>query len=299
MTQATSTRIRRASLSAFMAMIALAAAQQAEGQDRKTVDAMIQQMVASRKSRTQIQPLTKTYGPFSLRKAYDIQAALASDASKSLGPVVGYKVAYASQAAQEQFGMDEPASGPFFLTQRVPSGSQLPTSAFLESMLETEVAFTLGSRIDRPIKNVRELKRCVKWVHAAFDAGEYRFGADAKPKPADMIASGVGAHVFVLGPAADPRTVRLETLTLKLSRNGELLHESAATNVMGSPWNSLLWFANHAVKLGGTLRPGTVVLSGTASPAYRVKGKELEGSYVGDCGPLGRVTLKIVPSRGN
>jgi hypothetical protein len=36
-----------------------------------------------------------------------------------------------------------------------------------------------------------------------------------------------------------------------------------------------------------------VVLTGTAAPAYRVRGDDIRGSYVGDCGALGKVTLTI------
>ena len=38
-------------------------------------------------------------------------------------------------------------------------------------LMETEVAFTLGRRIDQPVDNVDALKPRVKWVHAAFDVG--------------------------------------------------------------------------------------------------------------------------------
>ncbi len=37
----------------------------------------------------------------------------------------------------------------------------------------------------------------------------------------------------------------------------------------------------------------TIVLCGTASPAYRVKGDEIKGVYEADCGALGKVTLTI------
>ena len=262
--------------------------------DRTNTDKMVEEMLAARHARRQIQYPTKTYGPFSIERAYRIQAELAEELSEELGPVVGYKVAYASKAAQEQFGVTEPAAGPLFSLQRVPSGSKLPASYFVEIALETEVAFTIGKRIDRPIKDVAEMKGYVRWAHAAFDAGDYPLvQGDAKPTAQDMIASGAGAHVFVLGPAVDPGEVDVDAVTLKLMRNGEIVAESAATNVMGSPWNSLLWCANHVVKLGGVLEPGTVISTGTASPAYKVKGDAIQGEYVGDCGPLGKVTMTL------
>ncbi|MHC4332101.1 MAG: fumarylacetoacetate hydrolase family protein [Planctomycetota bacterium] len=108
-----------------------------------------------------------------------------------------------------------------------------------------------------------------------------------------MIASGAGAHFHVLGPAVAPDKVNVDALTLRLARNGKTLAESPATNVMGSPWNSLLWLANKLAKSGGALGPGDVVVSGTAAPAYKVKGNKIKGNYEGDCGALGRVTLTI------
>jgi len=257
-------------------------------------DKMIKEMLTAFETQTQIPYPTKKYGSFSIKKAYGIQADLAQELSKKLGSIVGYKVAYASKAAQKQFGVTEPASGPFFRLQRVPNYSKLPASYFMEIVLETEIAFTIGNRIDHLIKDVAEIKDYVRWVHAAFDAGDYRLvKGQTKPTPQDMIASGVGAHVFVLGPALNPSKVDVDAVSLKLIRNGETITNSAATNVMGSPWNSLLWCANNIVKLGGTLEPGTVIVSGTAAPAYKVKGNEIKGDYVGECGPLGKVTMTL------
>ena len=272
----------------------VAAGRPAYGQDGLKVDEMVEEILAAHKNQTQIQYLTKTYGSFSIERAYQIQAVLAKGLSKKLGDVSGYKVAYASKAAQKQFGVDEPASGPLFRLQRVPNGSNLPANAFVELAMETEIAFTIGKRIDKNIKNVDELKKYVKWVHAAFDIGDYRFvSGKEKPTPQDMIASGAGAHFHVLGPAVAPDKVNVDALTLKLARNGKTLAESPATNVMGNPWNSLLWLANKLAKSGGALGPGDVVVSGTAAPAYKVKGNKIKGNYEGDCGALGRVTLTI------
>jgi len=273
------------------ALIVIGAAQRKETLD---VEAMIEQMLDGRQRQIQIPPLTQKYGSFSMVKAYHIQDLMAREVTGLLGPVCGYKVAYASRAAQKQFGMDEPARGPFFMTQRLPSGSTLPVEAFNEIMLETEVAFTLGKPISKPVKNVAALKSYVKWVHPAFDAGNFPYTTDqAKPTPQDMIAIGTGAHVFILGPALEPGKVDIDAINLSLVRNGEKIRESPARDVMGSPWNSLLWCANNLTKSGHVLEPGMVVLCGTAAPAYKVKGSEIKGVFEGDCGALGKVALTI------
>lgn len=274
-------------------MLVVSCGHSAQGKKLNT-DKMIREIIRAQQNHSQIPSLTETYGSFSIKRAYRIQAVLAKELSKEMGPVIGYKVAYASKAAQKQFGVNEPASGPLFLLQRVPSGSKIPTDAFVEFLVETEIAFTIGKRIDKAVDNVEKLTGHVKWVHTAFDVGDYRFLAgQVKPTPQDMIASGVGAHFHVLGPAVDPGRVDVDAVKLKLIRNGKTISESAATNVMGSPWNSLLWLANHVVKLGGALKPGDVVITGTAAPAYKAKGENIAGDYEGDCGPLGKVTLTI------
>jgi 2-keto-4-pentenoate hydratase len=255
---------------------------------------MVEQMLAARERQIQITPLSHTFGAFSMETAYYIQAALSREVMKTAGPVAGYKVAYASKAAQKQFGMEEPARGPFYMSQRLPNGSTLSRSLFNEIMLETEVAFTIGKRIDTAIKDVPELRSYVQWVHPAFDAGNFPYAvAQAKPTPPDMVAIGTGAHVFVVGPAMNPNTLNLGQIDLALARNSETIRKSPARDVLGNPWNSLLWCVNHLHKFGLTLEPGMVVLTGTAAPAYKVKGEAIKGHYVGDCGPLGKVTLTI------
>ncbi|UCF15650.1 MAG: fumarylacetoacetate hydrolase family protein [Phycisphaerales bacterium] len=281
-------------LTAMGSLSVVAAGPLARSNDDAKAERMVAEILGAHASQTQIQYLTKTYGSFSIERAYEIQALLAEGLSKKLGSVSGYKVAYASRAAQEQFGVDEPASGPLFRLQRVPSGSKLPAGAFMEITLETEIAFTIGKRIDEPVRDVEKLKNHVKWVHAAFDVGDYRFvSGPTKPTPQDMIATGVGAHFHVLGPGVAPGEADVDSVTLKLMRNGQTLADSPAANVMGSPWNSLMWLANKLARDGGALEPGDVVVSGTAAPAYKARGRKIRGRYRGDCGDLGRVTLTI------
>jgi len=141
---------------------------------------------------------------------------------------------------------------------------------------------------------VEALKPFVRWVHASFDIGEDRFdNTQARPVAADQIAGMVSGHRFLIGPAHETVTVDVDAVVLTLTHNGAVVAEAPATNVMGSPWNSLQWLANHLVKRGSALEPGDVVLSGTASPAYKVSKARLGGTYLGEAGPLGRITCTI------
>lgn len=255
---------------------------------------MIAEMREGRKAGKPIQPLTATYGEFSIDEAYKIQHALTEKLTQDLGAVTGYKVAYASDAAQKRLGIDGPASSRLFQSQKKESGAEMKTSDFIGIIFETEVAFIIDKKIDTKIETVEALKPYVRSAHAAFDIGNNRLDSTkAKPTVADQVASGVGAHRYILGPAKSPDEVDVDKLDLKLIKNGETLADSPSSNVMGSPWNSLLWLAQQVVARGDALEPGDVILTGTAASPYKVTGDEIAGSYVGDCGALGQVTCTL------
>ena len=72
-------------------------------QDSPDTNAMIKDMIAARRKQIQIPFLTKDHGTFSMDKAYQIQNSMAIRTTRMLGPVCGYKVAYASESAQKGF----------------------------------------------------------------------------------------------------------------------------------------------------------------------------------------------------
>lgn len=255
-------------------------------------------MMSARSAHALIAPPSLTHGLDDIESAYRIQRVFAEKLRPLLGPVAGFKVAFASTAAQEQFGIDEPACGPLFLSQRIPSGSTISVTSFQNIYLEVEVAFTVGrpidARADSPLRSVDELHPLVRSIHAAFDVGDGRFDlTTGSPGVADQVASGCAAHYFVLGAAIDPSAFDPGDVVLKLFVNGRTVRESPATEVMGNPWNSLLWLVNRVLKNGGRLEPGDVVLTGTAALGFNAAGDDLIGDYVGDCGALGQVTIRI------
>ncbi|QDT68478.1 2-keto-4-pentenoate hydratase [Planctomycetes bacterium MalM25] len=259
-----------------------------------TTETLLDSVVGSRIKRAAFE-VTPSATLATTDAAYRFQDRLAAAETPRLGPVVGYKVGYASKAAQQQFGMDQPARGPLFLSQAIVSGSKRQAGEFREIMLETEIAFTLATAVtpDEVPATVDELRPYVRSVHAALDASDYRFNADAKPAPIDMIATGLGAHRYVLGRGVPPQRVDTQSLRLLLYRDGELVRDSPATEVMGDPWNSLLWLVRDVTSRGGSLPAGAIVLTGTADKAWKVTGDEVRGEYVGDCGPLGKVRLNL------
>ncbi len=289
---------RRAAV-AVLAALAAACGLEAGCGGRETVgppiETLVDAMMAARQAESQLPPLTYTHGDFSVEHAYRIQDALTARLVQRGRKVAGYKVGYASRASQEAWGMTEPAYGRLFDFQQVPDGGTLSAGAFNAFHIEAEIAFVMGKRVGGPVETVEALRPYVKGVAAGLDIPDGRFRQDeAEPKAADIVACGVGAHRWAVGPVKDPAEVDLDALTGTLTWNGKPVYSGPATAVMGGPWKVLLWLANSLHQRGYALEPGDVVLTGALDKAFGGEGGKVAGTYVGDCGPLGQVRVEVV-----
>lgn len=229
-----------------------------------------------------------------LASAYRIQAAVNERLAKRLGARTGFKVGYASKASQEHHGMSEPAYGAVFARQHIKDGGVMQAEDFAHFHIESEIAFVLKSAITEPVQTRAEVAPYVASVHPSLDIPDNRFaGAAGKAAPVDVIASGVGAHRYVLGPGMDPEAVDLDDLILTLSVDGRIAYQGPATSLMGSPWQVLIWIANKRLEHGEPLQAGEVVLTGAVAAAYAAPGAAAAGHYLGDCGALGQVNCTV------
>ena len=261
--------------------------------------AMVDDLVAARITGRTIPPLTLTHGVFTLDEAYRVQDALTWQLTQQTDRVAGYKVAYATAASRRPRGLAEPLYGRLLTSMEVPDGGRIDLADFHSFAIELEVAFTIGRRIDRQMEDVEELKSHVKSVRAAFELPDNRFDTrEAMRLLPDIIADGVGAHRFVLGPAKSPAGVDVDAVTATMRHDGKVVRRGEAGSVMGSPWNVLLWLANALTRRGYALHPGDVVLTGALDGPHSPPRDKAAGRYVGDCGPLGRVRCTVVGRGG-
>lgn len=239
-------------------------------------------------------PVPTRIGHFTILEARAIQDALTCALTERLGPVAGYKVAFASEAVQRRFGMREPAWAPLFEAQRLADGEQVAAAEWLDGRVfaEAELAFSIGRRIARPLDSIGELRPAVRSLHAGLDLPERRYAWE-EGGAADAVADGLGAHRFALGPGVPPAGVATASLELSLERDTAALARGPASAVLGDPWNALLWLANDLARRGAALEPGQVVLSGAAAPPYGSAGAQAAGDWVGRAGALPPVHLRV------
>ena len=72
--------------------------------------------------------------------------------------------------------------------------------------------------------------------------------------------------------------------------NGEVASEGVGGNVLGDPWNALLWLANRLRERGRTLEAGHVVTTGSAADVVQCEPGDV---VTADFGPLGTAEVRF------
>ena len=71
--------------------------------------------------------------------------------------------------------------------------------------------------------------------------------------------------------------------------NGEVVSEGAGSNVLGDPWNVMVWLANHLERPGAsTLEAGHVVTTGSAADVIQCQPGD---TVTAEFGPIGRAEV--------
>jgi 2-keto-4-pentenoate hydratase/DNA-binding beta-propeller fold protein YncE len=228
-------------------------------------------------------------------EAYKIQTIYDSYMKPTYGNTVGYKMAYASKASQEKWGIPAPVSGTFFKNQQVETGGSVKADTFLGFHIESEVAFILKKDIRKPIKKIDDLMPFIKSVHVGLDVPDLRFDkSKGKVQVADVIAMSCGTHTYVLGKGVPPKGLDYSKMQIALTRDGKEVYAGAASNVMGDPRESLRQLANRMIKAGTPLRKNQFVLTGSVAGAYFPKEKSgRPGKYIGTATGLPTVELNV------
>jgi len=256
--------------------------------------AISRHVLTARATGAQVAPPSIAIGSESLNIAYLAQDYLTRDMVAGGDCVVGYKVAFTSAASRKAFDAPGPAYGRIFAGQRRDSGSAMSVREFHKVSVELEIAMVVGRRIDRPIKTIEQLRPYIRAVYPALELPNQNFSPDAgRATFEDLVADNLGGHRFVLGPAIAPNKVDLARVAATLIRDGEPVSTGRASDVLGSPWASLLWLVKGLAASDITLQPGDVVLTGALTGPYSPPLATAAGTYVGDFGTLGSVSCRI------
>jgi 2-keto-4-pentenoate hydratase len=249
-----------------------------------------QRLVRNRASREAAPPLSETAADLTLEQAYAVQRALETALVERGDRVVGWKAGFTNAALQETYGVSEPVLGFLLASGVFGSGDAVPVSRFVSLGLEVEMAFLMKSALEGPGITPASALLAVEGAVPSFELIDFRMSG--KPRGTDFVADGVLTNAIVLGGPLTPVSgLDLSLEGVVYEENGQRVATATAAVVMGNPLNSLAWLANALGKMGGRLRAGDVVMTGSISRVFRpTTGDSVRASFT----RLGSVGCRFV-----
>ena len=250
----------------------------------------VQRLVKNRASLELAAPLSETAADLTLPQGYAIQRALEKALVERGDRVIGWKAGFTNATLQETYGVSEPVLGFLLASGVFGSGDAVPVSRFVSLGLEVEMAFVMKAALQGPGVTPASALLAVEGAVPSFELIDFRMSG--KPRGTDFVADGVLANAIVLGGPLTPVSgLDLSLEGVVYEENGQRVATATAAEVMGNPLNSLAWLANALGKLGGRLRAGDVVLTGSISKVFRPKaGDSVRASFT----RLGSVGCRFV-----
>jgi 2-keto-4-pentenoate hydratase len=188
---------------------------------------------------------------------------------------LGWKVGFGAPAALELLATDRPLVG--FLTDRglIDDGATVPVGAWTNPMLEPEIAAYIGD------------DGAIAGLSAAIELADVDVpGAD----PEAILAGNIYHRHVMLGPV-DPARADGAGIGARLVRGGEVVAETDDPAALTGDIVEVVRLTGELLAAcGEALRPGDVVITGSAVPPLSVGPGD---TVTAELGPLGSLTVVL------
>lgn len=168
----------------------------------------------------------------------------------------GLKAGVTDAAVQKHLGLDEALIGHLYPGRRVEEGARL--AMHRKALIECELAIQVNKQ-GRPLA-----------VAPALEFVRLDFARREDLKPANLVATNLGAEAFLIGEARPWCAQTLATLRnepVLLFRDGTLVFEAALVGSLGGPEAALDWMLGRAEERGWMPTCDTWLLTGTLGQA--------------------------------
>lgn len=256
--------------------------------------ALAAQLISEHVGGERFVPFSRELGLETVSDAYDVQEQFVERLLVHHGDVAGYKIGLTSVPMQTLCGIDQPISGAVLSKRVLKSGVQVEASDFGRLGLEFEIAVRIGKSTavgDAPY-SAETIAPHVEAVCAAIELVDDRAADYKKLDVLSLIADNSWNGGIVLSEFKTSWP-DLEHVSGSVWQGSATIDKGRGGDVLGHPFNSLAWLANHLSSRGRNLEAGQIVLTGslvktifpTEDAAYRF---DLEG--------IGSVQLEVLTS---
>jgi len=223
--------------------------------------------------------------------AYRVQQLVVDHMLAGGDSVGGYKAGLTGKLARWWFDIDDPVFGVIPASGLRRSGDAIDQPKGRHMLLETEIAFVAGARIDEPVADVAALKPLIRGVAPVIEApaGGFPESQARKLTVTDIVANNVSAHILIVGEEHSAKGLNLAKLAAVMKRGDKVVSKGTGADAMGDPWEAALWLVNVAVRQGRVIEPGHYLSTGVIGE--RVESEP--GRYMANFGELGEIGFEI------
>ncbi|MCY4228772.1 MAG: 2-oxo-hepta-3-ene-1,7-dioic acid hydratase [Gammaproteobacteria bacterium] len=236
------------------------------------------------------------YPQITIEDAYAIQREWCKIKISEGQMIKGHKIGLTSRAMQKQAEIDEPDFGALFDKMFFEAGSEIECQKLLTPMVEVELAFILGDRLEGDEVTVFDVIEATRFVTPALEIIDFRNngtdpGQHQSRTVMDTIAdNAANAGVILGGRAVRPMDLDLRWVSALLYKNGIIEETGVAAGVLNNPVNGIVWLAKKLAPFDIALEPDQVVLAGSFTRPVPVAPGD---SIHGDFGSLGSITCRF------
>ena len=195
----------------------------------------------------------------------------------NLGEKIGYKVAITNKKAQQQTGIPSPIVGVLLEKMLLPNGSNIAINSGGRLIYEVDFLVKIKSENINNAETIMDVARNLEAVYPFIEVPDLMLPQGSKFTGSLIVAMNVGARWGVVG---QPISVRAEREFLRAlgdmrvtmyDQSGKLLTEARGKDILGHPFNSVLFLVRKLHQRGEKLQPGDLVSLGTFGRFYDAK----------------------------
>jgi 2-oxo-hept-3-ene-1,7-dioate hydratase len=265
--------------------------------DQQDIEAAALMLDSALSSGTTIGHFSARYPDMTIDDGYAIQAQWTRLRLQQGRRIVGHKIGLTSRAMQLSAQITEPDYGILFDDMVFPDNSEIPFDRFIAPMVEIEIAFVLGERLEGEDISLWDVLRATDYVCPAVEIVDSRViridpESGNRRKVLDTIAdNAASAGLITGGLPVMPGEVDLRWAGGILSRNGLIEETGVAAGVLNHPANGVVWLVKRLAAHGIALEAGQVILGGSFT---RIVAAERGDTFHADFGSLGSIGFRFV-----
>ena len=245
----------------------------------------------------------KPFGPIpaacaarTVDEAYAVQEAFHALMAATPGLVAGYKIALTTPVMQHMVGFHEPVSGAILAKTMQQSPCTIRSTDYGRLGVECEIAMRLEA--DLPVTPAPysrdQITAAIGAVMAAFELIDDR-QADYTQLAAHVLTliadNAWNAGIVLAAPSRDWHAIDLAAARGVMRINGTVVGEGHGRDVMGHPFEALLWLVNMLAQRGKSLTQGMIVMTGSIVATKFVNPGDTVGLSVDG---LGEAQLSVI-----